>query len=99
MQGWDVCGNDCYIMGPPGDLCAALLGRNWSSGAALGSGWQGTRWAGVCSSFRVRSCWPSSTLNFPYLLADGAAVRRRRREESSHRRAVQGGWMLGAVWK
>lgn len=51
MQGWDVSGNDCYIIGPPGDLCAALLGRNWSSGATLGSGRQGPRWAGVFSSF------------------------------------------------
>lgn len=50
VQGWDVSGNDCNIMGPPGDLCAALLGRNGSSGAAPASAWQGTRWAGAFSS-------------------------------------------------
>lgn len=100
MQGWDVSGNDCYIIGPPGDLCAALLGRNWSSGATLGSGWQGTRWAGVFSSFALSLSEVMLTKqHFEFSLPAGRCSSLWGGGRVIPQETVQGRWILEALWK
>lgn len=95
-----VCGNDCYIMGPPGDLCAALLGRNWSFWSCSGL-WLTGNTLGRCVQLLCLS--PGEVMltkqSFEFPLPAGRCRSCEQEGELFNGKAVQGGWMLEALWK
>lgn len=97
MWGWDVFGNDCYIMEPPGELCLALLGGKRELRSYFRALSDRDHTGQVCSAhllrLRVRSCWPSSALNFPYLLAV-VAVGKSRCTRNCSQRMVTERWKI-----